>query len=55
MNAEDFIITVLGLIVVGAIFLTFLQIMWEENPVVLIICITFGLVMSWLNGDWDSE
>ena len=55
MNAEDFVITVMGLIVVGAIFWWMLTVMWQENPIMLVTCVTFGLVMSWLNGDWDRE
>ena len=55
VNAEDFIITILGLIFVGAIFVGLFQIMWEESPVMMISCITIGLLISWLNGDWDTE
>ena len=50
---EDLLVTLMAIIFVGICIVTITPLLWAESPIMFITCVVGGLIMSWLNGDWD--
>ena len=52
-NMENLLLYILVAIFMYAGLSVFFQILWAESPAMTILAVVGGLVMSYLNGDWD--
>lgn len=50
---EDLLVTLMAITFVGICIVTVTPMLWAESPIMLITCVVGGLIMSWLNGDWE--
>lgn len=50
---EDFIVLLMAVIFVGVCIVAITPLLWAESPIMFISCIVGGMIISWLNGDWD--
>jgi len=49
----DFLWTVILSMFVLMFFFALGQIMWQEDPVGLTICVLLGVFFAWINGEFD--